>query len=106
MSDSPPQVPGRETGSDWLVYVIEAGDGTLYTGITTDLARRWQQHASGRGARYLRGRDLRAVVFVEAGHDRASASRREAAIKKLSRQEKLTLIAGCAQKKPPADAGG
>jgi putative endonuclease len=98
------------------VYVIEAGDGTLYTGITTDLARRWQQHASGRGARYLRGRELRAVVFAEAGHDRASASRREAAIKKLSRPEKLALIGERDQaalralfevkKQPPAIAGG
>lgn len=77
----------------WLVYVILASDDTLYTGITTDVVRRWQQHCSGTGgARYFRGRKPRQLVYLESGHDRASASRREAAIKKLTRRQKQALL--------------
>ncbi len=101
MSDLAPPAPPLESAAGWLVYIIEAADGTLYTGITTDIERRWQQHVDGRGARYLRGRAPRAVVHVETGYDRSSAARREAAIKKLSRVQKLALIAG-AKNKPPA----
>lgn len=101
MSDLAPTALPPESAAGWLVYVIEAGDGSLYTGITTDMERRWRQHVDGRGARYLRGREPRAVLYVESGHDRSSAARREAAIKKLSRLQKLALIAG-AKNKPPA----
>ncbi len=77
----------------WLVYVIRASDDTLYTGITTDIVRRWQQHYSGvGGARYFRGRKPEQLVYLEPGHDRASASRREAAIKKLTRRQKQALL--------------
>ena len=80
--------------SAWVVYIICASDDSLYTGITTDIERRWSQHCDGRGgAKFFRGRSPQALVLVEAGHDRASASRREAAIKRLSRGEKLALIA-------------
>lgn len=81
------------TASDWLVYIIRADDQRLYTGVTNDLDRRWQQHGSGRGAKFFRGRKPQALVFVERGHDRASALRREAAIKQLPRAAKLALIA-------------
>jgi putative endonuclease len=75
------------------VYVILASDGSLYTGITTDLQRRFEQHESGKGARYFHaGRRPEKIVFTEKGHDRSSASRREAAIKKLARRDKLILI--------------
>lgn len=77
---------------EWFVYVIGADDGSLYAGITTDLARRWQQHVSGTGAKYFRGRRPVAVVYLERGHDRASAARRELAIKRLSRAAKLKLL--------------
>ena len=78
---------------EWLVYVIRASDDTLYTGITTDIVRRWQQHCSGvGGARYFRGRKPKQLVYLESGHDRASASRREAAIKKLTRRQKQALL--------------
>ena len=80
----------------WLVYMIETEDGALYTGITIDMARRWRQHASGRGARYLRGRAPRALVYLEPGHDRSSASRREWAIKQLSREKKRALAESAA----------
>lgn len=78
----------------WSVYIIETSTGTLYTGVSTDVERRFREHAGGtRGARYFRGAKPRAVVFVEGGHTRSSACRREAAIKRLSREGKLQLIA-------------
>lgn len=78
----------------WSVYIIETSAGTLYTGVSTDVARRFREHAGGRrGARYFRGAKPTAVVFVEDGHTRSSACRREAAIKRLSREAKLALIA-------------
>jgi putative endonuclease len=76
----------------WQVYVIACSDASLYTGITTDIDRRFGQHASGRGARYFRGRKPRRVVFLETGHTRSSAGCREAEIKHFSRSEKLRLI--------------
>jgi putative endonuclease len=72
--------------------MIRCSDDTLYTGITNNLERRWQQHASLRGARYFRGRAPVEVVYLEPGHDRSSASRREADIKKLQRPDKERLI--------------
>ena len=86
----------------WSVYIIETSTGTLYTGVSTDVERRFREHAGGtRGARYLRGAKPKAVVFVEGGHTRSSACRREAAIKRLSREGKLALIATV-----PALSGG
>lgn len=78
----------------WSVYMIESSTGALYTGVSTDVARRLREHAgTRRGARYFRGQKPQAVVFVESGHTRASACRREAAIKRLPRAAKLALIA-------------
>jgi len=76
----------------WLVYIIEASDHSLYTGITTDMSRRWQQHSTGAGAKFFRGRKPLSLKFVESDHTRSTASQREAAIKKLGRQDKLKLI--------------
>jgi putative endonuclease len=77
----------------WFVYMIRCSDGSLYTGITNDVQRRFQQHTDGLGAKYFRGRQPEALVYVETGHDRSSASKRESAIKKLPRTEKLRLLA-------------
>lgn len=77
--------------SGWFVYIIEAADGSLYTGITTDVARRFSEHADGRGAKYFRGRPPKRLHYTEACADRAEASRREWAIKQLSRAAKLAL---------------
>ncbi len=79
----------------WRVYMIRARSGKLYTGISTDVARRYQEHCEGgaKGARFFRGDPPQALVYTECAADRAEASKREAAIKKLSRSEKLTLIA-------------
>ena len=77
---------------NWTVYMIEASDGSYYTGITTDLDRRFREHLEGRGgARYFRGRKPVGVVYTEGGHCRSSALKREAAIKKLGKADKLRL---------------
>lgn len=82
----------------WLVYIIEASDHSLYTGITKDMPRRWQQHSNGTGAKFFRGRKPLNLKFVESEHTRSTASQREAAIKKLGRQAKLRLINECNSK--------
>jgi putative endonuclease len=79
---------------NWSLYIIEANDASLYTGITTDVERRFNEHLDGaRGARYFNGRSPVRIVYREDGHSRSSASRREAEIKKLSRQAKQRLAA-------------
>lgn len=83
-----------EVTDNWSIYIIEASDASLYTGITTDIERRFEEHLQGRrGARFFSGREPLRVVYREHGHSRSSACRREAAIKKLSRRDKQDLIA-------------
>jgi len=77
---------------DWQVYIILCSDDSLYTGITLDVTRRLEQHAGQGGAKYFRGRRPKQVVYLEKGHSRSSASKREAAIKKLGHAGKLRLI--------------
>ncbi len=76
----------------WFVYIIEANDKSLYTGITTDLERRFKQHLSGVGAKYFKGKVPVKIVYTELAVDRSAASIREAEIKKLKHSEKLHLI--------------
>ncbi len=77
----------------YSLYILSCADGTLYTGIATDLARRLSEHnTSSRGAKYTRGRRPVAIVYVRRFRTRSTASREEARIKKLSRTEKNTLI--------------
>jgi putative endonuclease len=64
----------------------------LYTGITTDLEKRYQQHIAQKGAKYFRGRQPKKLVYQESGHNRSSASKREIEIKKLLRSDKIQLI--------------
>jgi putative endonuclease len=82
----------RKTPSPWFVYILRCADGSLYTGITTDLGRRTSQHNDGKGARYTRCRRPTEMVYHEVCVSRSEALRREAAIKRLSRSEKLALI--------------
>lgn len=82
---------------DWSVYIIIASDRSLYTGITTDIQRRWKQHCAVRsgvkgGARFFRGRSPVLLAYLESGHNRSTASVREAEIKKLSRARKQALL--------------
>jgi putative endonuclease len=83
----------RHITMNWNVYIILCSDDSLYTGITTDMERRFRQHAEGRGARYFRGRQPVRVVYLEEGHTRSTAGMREAAIKAASRAEKVLLVA-------------
>lgn len=77
----------------WSVYLLRCGDGTLYTGTTTDLARRVRLHERGRGARYTRGRGPFVVLYTEGGMSRGAALRREWQLKRMKRAAKLALRA-------------
>ena len=78
----------------WFVYILRCADGTLYTGITKDLTRRCQQHNDGTAARYTRSRRPVKLVYHESQRGQSLALKREAAIKKLTRRQKLALIRG------------
>lgn len=76
----------------YFVYILKCKDGSLYTGITTDLPRRLEEHRSGKGAKYTRGKKAGKVVYSERKNNRSTASKREAEIKNWTRAEKLALI--------------
>jgi putative endonuclease len=86
-------VAARTPKPRWWVYVLRCADGTLYTGVTTDVSRRLAQHNAGTAARYTRSRGPVEVVHTEPAKGRGPALRREAAIKKLPRAAKLELVA-------------
>ena len=79
--------------SDWIVYILECVDQTLYTGITNDLDRRINEHANGTGAKYTRGRAPLTLLYTETYSSRSQASKRELEIKSLDRETKLQLAA-------------
>lgn len=86
-------LPELTPAHNWLVYMILTSDDQVYTGITTDMRRRWQAHESGRaGARYFRGRKPKCLCFLEDGYDRSGASKREYALKTLTAKAKRLLI--------------
>lgn len=76
-----------------FVYILRCKDGNLYTGWTNDLEHRLAMHRAGKGAKYTRGRGPLVLVYTEELADKSEALKREAAIKKLSKAEKLALIA-------------
>lgn len=76
----------------WALYVIRCGDDSLYTGITTDVARRFDEHKSGRGAKYTRGRGPFTLLRTWKFEDRSEASKAEYAFKQLPRKKKLEKI--------------
>ena len=77
---------------NWTVYILECRDGTLYTGITDDLERRLKAHESGKGAKYTRGRGPLVLRYQEELPDKGAALKRESALKRLRREEKLAII--------------
>ena len=78
---------------DWKVYIVKCSDASLYTGITTDLDRRINEHnTSKKGAKYTSSRRPVHLVYSETQPNRSLASKRESAIKKLNRSDKLILI--------------
>ena len=76
----------------WIVYVLRCRDGSLYTGMTNDLPRRLAAHRAGRGSAYTRSRRPVRLAYREGQPDRGAALRREAAIKRLTRAQKLALV--------------
>ena len=79
--------------SKWYVYILRCGDDTLYTGITTNVEKRLEAHRSGKGAKYTRGRGPLELVYQEACESHSQALKREIQVKKLSREEKMRLLA-------------
>ena len=77
----------------WQIYIIECRDGSLYTGMTTDLEKRLAAHNAGKGAKYTTSRRPVQLVYREGAVNRSEASKRENAIKKLNRNDKLALCA-------------
>ena len=77
----------------WHVYILQCADGTLYTGVATDVAARLATHNAGRGAKYTRGRLPVELAYHEAVGEKGAALRREYEIKRLRAGEKRRLIA-------------
>ena len=76
----------------WKLYILRCGDGTLYTGITTDVEKRLAAHRAGKGAKYTRGRGPLELVYQENLTDHSTALKREREIKAMTRAEKEKLI--------------
>ncbi|MEI8601791.1 GIY-YIG nuclease family protein [Shewanella sp. PP-Sp27a-2] len=83
-----------KSSSLWYLYLVRCANGHLYTGVTTDIARRFSEHQSGgiKSAKYLRGKGPLTLMYQEQVGTRSDALKREIAVKKLSRAQKLTLI--------------
>lgn len=78
---------------EWYVYMVECADGTLYSGVTTDVERRIKEHNdSPKGAKYTRAKRPVKLVYTEACTGRSEATKREYALKQLTREEKLKLV--------------
>ena len=78
---------------NWYLYILRCKDGSLYTGITVDVQARLEQHRSGKGAKYTRGRGPLELVYTEECGSHSDALKREIAIKRLTRAEKEELFA-------------
>jgi putative endonuclease len=84
--------PLRRPRGGWTVYMLWCADGSLYTGATNNLPRRLSQHQRGKAAAYTRSRLPVKLVFGERAKSKKAALRREASLKRLSRQQKLFLL--------------
>src|SRR5471030_1088070 len=98
--DRKPQA--SSSGDKWFVYIVRCADGSLYTGIAKNVKRRCQQHNAGTASRYTRSRRPVKLIYREVHPSQTSALKREAAIKAMTRREKLTMIQ---QRKKPAKGG-
>src|SRR3954453_9808455 len=82
----------RPSGDEWFVYMVRCADGSLYTGIAKDVARRCQQHNAGTASRYTRSPLPVELLYHEAHPSQSSALKREAAIKAMDRRGKLAMV--------------
>jgi predicted GIY-YIG superfamily endonuclease len=85
-------VSDGEESTGWWVYLLRCGDGTCYTGITTDVQRRLAEHASGKGARYTRGRQPVTLLGTVPCASRSAAARLEARLRRLPPETKLGIV--------------
>jgi len=76
----------------YFVYILQCKDGSLYTGITTDVQRRFAEHKAGTGAKYTRAKGVLKIVYTEECRNRSEATKREIEIKRMTRKEKIALI--------------
>jgi len=83
----------RHASTRWLIYILRCSDGSLYTGITNDLPKRLEAHATGRASKYTRSRLPVSLAYSEPQRSKSAALKREAAIKGLRRAEKDRLLA-------------
>ena len=85
---------GTTTQNNWLIYILKCGDGSLYCGITNNLEKRLKQHKGEikGGAKYTRSHRPCKLVYKEKSASRSEASQRESVIKKMSKDEKQSLI--------------
>jgi putative endonuclease len=88
------RAPASAKLSPWFVYILECKDKSFYTGITSDLARRFKQHKSGNGGRYTRMCGVKRLVYHEPAGSRSDALKREAQIKTWPRLKKMALVSG------------
>ena len=84
--------------NNWYLYILRCRDGSLYTGITTDVQRRLESHRKGTGAKYTRGRGPLTLVYWEPCTNHSDALKRELAVKQLTREQKEGLIRKCAHR--------
>ena len=91
LPEEPAEVPAA--GRPWFLYLIECADGSIYTGITTDVAARYAAHAEGKGARYTRAHPPARLLGWEAHPDRSTASKAEYRIKRLTAAAKRAYAA-------------
>jgi len=76
----------------YFLYILQCSDGSLSTGITNNLVRRFEDHKNGKGGHYTSSKQVEKIIYTEEYPDRSSALKREAEIKKGTRQKKLNLI--------------
>lgn len=87
----------------WYLYILRCGDGSLYTGITTDVSRRLEAHRRGKGAKYTRGRGPLELVYQQLCGTHSDALRRELEVKALSRTQKEALAETMISRENPLD---
>ncbi len=85
------------TEHTWFIYLVRTAAGHLYTGISTDVERRFKEHTAGKGAKYLRGKGPLSLVFKQAVGERAAALKLESTIKKMSKYEKEAMLRGSSE---------
>ena len=82
----------KKNFKNWFVYIIKCVDGSLYTGYTNDLQKRFEKHKSGKGAKYTRSHAPESIVFFQKYVNKIKAQQKEREIKKMTREEKLIFL--------------